>query len=926
MRYIIGIDLGTTNSTVAYVDCAQEIPAIHNFRIPQLTAPGCIELRASLPSFCYIASEGEYPKGALDLPWGRPSHICVGLLAQREGARVPSRLVQSAKSWLCHAAANRRDRILPFEGEDERLKISPIKAAELYLQHIKEAWNFVMAKGHPDDAFEHQEIVLTVPASFDEVARALTAEAAKKAGLTHLTLVEEPQAAFYAWLAQNESSWQQLLPEGSSVLICDVGGGTTDFSLIEVESSETGPRLRRMSVGDHLLLGGDNIDAAIAHVIENELDIEELSLSEWSQLRQQARLAKEALLSEESKITEFTVVLQGKGASVIKGSRRLVLHKDKLSQVLLEGFFGQYEWPEALQLKKKSGMRTLGLPYEDEPSITKHVAHFLFQSHLSTEARGLALSSPDFVLFNGGTMKPTIFQEAILSSLKRWFPHKSPQLLTTEYFDAAVSRGAAYYGKVRRGLGVRISGGTARGFYLGLDIKDKDGNATFKALTLLPRGAEEGTTHKPHQTFWLKPNASVEFQVYTSHVRLYDAADDLIDINPEELHPLPPIRTQLLFGKRSAELQASIPVSLTIHLSPIGLLELSLTSDKTPHRWSLEFQMRTAAGQENSLSAIGDEQIGVIADRESLQRAQACVEGLFANGSPYKPSQVMDLLEKAFAAPRRDWSPNMLRSLWEPLHRLEKCRLRSHEWGARWWNLVGFCLRPGFGFPLDDFRCKDLWKIILADLRSQDGGDVEIQRCICFRRVAAGLNKGQQLQLAHELLPTVISKRGELLVPKRSSDMNGYTEKVRTLAALELIDISIKEKLAEALIKRIAAKEAIKAEYWALGRIGARHLFHGSISNVIPTTACSRWIGRLLDAQQVPSEELLFVIKQLARKTDCREINIAQNCITRILERLQGSEDFQELQKTLQEVSHMNTQEQERIFGEKLPAGLSLNV
>jgi len=929
MRYIIGIDLGTTNCTVSFVDSAHAVPSIQSFAIPQLVATGYTEHKTSLPSFCYIPASDEFPKGSIDLPWKSDTDILIGKLAQTEGARVPTKLVQSAKSWLCHPAANRRDKILPFDSSGSQKKISPIEATSRYLQHIKDAWNHQIAKGVHELEFQEQEIIVTVPASFDEVARALTAEAAKKVGLTHLTLLEEPQAAFYAWLSQNEAKWQQLLPVGSSILVCDVGGGTTDFSLIEVSDATGSAELRRMSVGDHLLLGGDNIDSAIAYAMEKKLvSSVELSLSEWSQLKQQARLAKEHLLQESAEGTKYTALLQGKGASVVKGSRTVNIEKNELEKQLLDGFFGIHEWDAALKLKKRSGIRTLGLPYEEEPSITKHLANFLNQSHIGREVAGTLIQSPDFVLFNGGTMKPKVFQNAIIESLKLWFKDKSPQILTTAHFDSAVSRGAAYYGKVRRGLGVRISGGAARGFYLGLDIKDSDGTISHKALTLLPRGSEEGTTFEPHQTFSLKPNVNVQFQMYTSHVRLFDASGDLIEINAEELHPLPTIHTQLLYGKKSGpqHVQEPISVHLCVHLNAIGILELSLVSENTPHRWLLEFQLRTAAGQENTIATIGDDQTGFIADQELLQRGASCVEEMFANNSPFKPTQVMDVLEKCYVMSRQEWTPNMLRSMWDPLCRMEKSRLRSNEWGARWWNLVGFALRPGFGCALDDFRCKELWKIILTDMRLKGNSDIELQKCICLRRVAGGLSKGQQLQIAHELMPALLTKKGELLDVAERKEAYSFAEKLRTVASLELIDVGLKEKLGKALVTRITKQAATPADYWALGRLGARHLFYGSISNVIPQAVCCGWIESLLAANVKDKDELLFTMTQLARKSDCREINIPESCMQRILNHFSDHKSYPLLQKALSEISEISAKECEQIFGEKLPAGLTLQL
>ncbi len=418
MRYIIGIDLGTTNSCVAYIDTKDAKAAVQSFKIPQLFAEGHIETLATLPSFCYLAAPHEWPKGSLSLPWDSlnksqgqsPAEFFVGTFARSQGAKVPTRLVQSAKSWLCHPAANRRDKILPIEAADEEARISPLEATARYLRHIRDAWNDGMAKGDAEGDFDSQEIVLTVPASFDEVARTLTVEAARKAGFVQMTLLEEPQSAFYSWIAQHEERWQQLVKAGAVILVCDVGGGTTDFSLIDVVPKGDTLSFQRMAVGDHLLLGGDNMDAAIAHHIEEKLIQKgyELNAIRRLQLVHEARQAKEVLLQiakgKEVPPDFYRVVLQGTGSHVVQGTLGVDIFRSELQELLLKGFFGQYAWSDALKVRKTTGLRTMGLPYEAEPSIIKHIAHFLAES--GTPGDGPKV--PDFILFNGGAMKPPL--------------------------------------------------------------------------------------------------------------------------------------------------------------------------------------------------------------------------------------------------------------------------------------------------------------------------------------------------------------------------------------------------------------------------------------------------------------------------------------------------------------------------------------
>ena len=917
MRYIIGIDLGTTNSCISYVDSEDSKLSIQPLRLPQLVAPGYIEALPTLPSFYYLTASQEWPSGSLTLPWKKNGENIVGFLAQAQGAKVPTRLVQSAKSWLCHAAANRKDKILPSEQEADQ-KISPVEATAHYLRHIREAWNHLLARSHPEADFEQQEIVLTVPASFDEVARRLTAEAAKMAGFIHLTLLEEPQAAFYSWISLHENVWQKQLKAGDSILVCDVGGGTTDFSLIEVQEDDGKLSFNRMAVGEHLLLGGDNMDAAVAHYIEDKLSGEygkkNFHTLQWLQLKHQARAAKEALLDDSQNTPEaFTVLLQGGGSSVIKGSLSTQALRNELSQLLLDGFFGQYEWEEALQLRKSTGFRTMGLPYEEEPSITKHLAAFLKRSRCE--------KAPNYVLFNGGAMKPSIFQKAITEALMRWYPESHPKVLESISLDLAVAHGAAYYGKVRRGLGVRIGGGIPKAYYLGVDIKKAD-KISHQALTLLPRGSEEGASYESSQTFLLRPNTPVSFNLYTSQVRLNDQKSDLIDIDLKELQPLPAIHTILRLGKKQWQDSPteSIPVKLHISLTAIGTLELWLQSQKTEHRWSLEFQVRSAMGQENNVSTLEEARQDENFDAAYLQPAQDYLRTMYA--APSKSDKMMETLESFLDKPRRDWPLSVLRGLFDTLLTLSASRKVNVDLEARWWNMIGFFLRPGFGYPLDDFRIKELWKIILADFKTPKPLECQIQQGIAYRRIAGGLNKGQQTQLGNEILATIFPNKGTKISLKAKSELYPYSEKMRALAAFEWLDASQKNKIGKALLSRILEGEAHSADYWSLGRIGARHLIYGSSANVVPSEECTKWVQALLKLP--PSDQLAHLFAQLARKTDHRESNLSQAIIDDITSAFSNSEHHERLKQLLNQPAALTLTEQSQIFGDKLPTGLIL--
>lgn len=920
MRYIIGIDLGTTNSALAFIDTEQPFLPVQLFAIPQLTAAGKVDTLLTLPSFCYLTAKEEWSSGDLKLPWKEEVGTFVGQFAKIQGARVPTRLIQSAKSWLCNVAANRRDKILPVESADVTQRLSPVEASAKYLEHLRNAWNGTMAKGNPLLELEEQEVILTVPASFDEVARTLTVEAARKAGFLHVTLVEEPLAAFYSWISQHEQEWQQLFKSNDIILVCDVGGGTTDFSLIEVQQQEEKLAFQRMAVGDHLLLGGDNIDAALAHHIEKKMvegGAPALVPNQWLQLQAEARAAKEALLASNAKSDEtYTVVLQGVGSSVVRGSLTMTVKREEVEHFLLNGFFGQYPLHEALQLRRSRGFRSMGLPYEDEPSITKHLAHFLQQANHLERQKGI-----DYILFNGGTFKPQIFQQAVQDSLQTWFPQTSLQNLTSSSLDLAVARGAAYYGKTRRGFGVSVGGGIPRTYYLKIDVKEESGQLTSKALTLLPRGSQEGRVFQPDQIFALRSNTPVAFHVLTSHVRLHDQEGDLIDIDPIEMQMLPPIQTILRFGRKTeSESGLTLPVRLGIRLTAIGTIELWLESQKSQHKWQLEFQMRSATGQDTVSNQEKATTTNQTFEVGYLDEAKLLIESLFQPGSIIKPNQIMEKLELQVGMNRREWGPTLLRELWIPLLKMAPYRKLSQEHEARWWNLVGFFLRPGFGFPLDDFRIKELWKILLAELKSPKTSECLVQMCICSRRIAGGFNKGQQTQLASDLIGAVFDKKSGKIEVKRKSDLYLYSEKIRALAALERLDIPFKMRLGEALVDYILHHSPAHYDYWALGRIGARHLLYGSVGQVIPKEMVSKWIEKLL-AHRASSENqdsILFLMRQLARKTDQRELNLSDSIIQKILHLYPDAH----LKDWLLEEKELTQSEQEQAFGDQLPAGL----
>jgi len=581
--YIIGIDLGTTNSAIGFVDTRLTNPTVQAFAVEQTVAPGLREPRPTLPSVLYLAGEGEFAADAFALSWPSPPRRAVGEFARVHGPKVPIRLVSSAKSWLCHAGVDRTAPLLPWQAPDEVGKVSPVEASAAYLGQLRGAWD----TAHPDAPMAQQDIFLTVPASFDAVARDLTVRAAAQAGLPQVTLLEEPQAAFYSWLAAQGEGWRKQLEVGDVVLVCDVGGGTTDFSLIAVTDDGGHLALERIAVGDHILLGGDNMDLALAYAARARLQATGVQLDNWqlASLTLACRAAKEDLVEHPDKASA-TVTIPGRGSKLIGGSLQGEVLRDDLG-ILLDGFF-PLVGPEARPAKeRRGGLRELGLPFAADAAVTKHLAAFL----------GAQGRRPTCVLFNGGVMKGRVLRQRVLETLDSWSdsPDDDLKALGGTDLDLAVAHGAAYYGLVRRGRGVRIRGGTARSYYIGIEsaqLAVPGMTPPMKALCVAPFGMEEGTeTALPGRELGLIVGEPVEFRFLSSTTRRDDKPGVLLD-DAAELTELAPVSTSLAAEEGAAG--SEVPVTLRARVTEVGTLELWCDERGGGRHWKLEYNVRDA--------------------------------------------------------------------------------------------------------------------------------------------------------------------------------------------------------------------------------------------------------------------------------------------------------------------------------------------
>lgn len=918
-RFVVGIDLGTSNCAVAFVEPSQgEGAVVRDLSVPQLVRPGEIAARALYPSVVYLPFDGEFPTGSLRLPWGEGPRV-TGELARWQGARVPGRVISSAKSWLIHPGVDRQAPILPWGAAPEVTRLSPVAAQAELLGHLKHAWN----AAHPEAPLQDQDVVLTIPASFDEAARALTLQAARDAGfeLKRLTLLEEPSAAFYDFTSRHRQALGAALQGIRLVLVVDVGGGTTDFSLVQVAMLPEGPALKRIAVGDHLLLGGDNMDAALARLLEQKLftDGRRLSGAQWTQALLAARAAKEALLGE-SPAEVQRVTLAGGGSKLIGGTLSAELSRAEVEAAVCGGFFPAVEADSVPAAAKRGAVVELGLPFAHDAAITRHLVAFL-KAHgpvgraaLGLPADSTALPRPDSILLNGGVFNAPRLCTALVGAVSALWP-ESPAipLLKHDSLDLAVARGAAYSGLARRKLGQKIGGGAPRAFYVLASAGDER-----KGVCLVPRGLEEGSTVTlTERQFTLTLGKPVQFQLASTTADRLDKAGEVVDVSGDDFKVLPPIHT-ILEGAKGATAQ----VHLVAELTEVGTLALSCVAGD--QRWRLEFELRGAAkpGAMTVTQAMP----------ARFSEATTEVERVFGTKPlPVEPKDVKNLfrtLERTLG-PREGWSVPVLRELWTPLFAGLSKRRRSPDHEKVMYQLLGYSLRPGVGYPLDGWRCEQTFTLF-KDLVTNHGEQaIWAEFWILWRRIAGGLGSA-----AHEQIWTVLephlARRVPVGAPPPKEKLKGVQpqaleEMVRCAASLELVDPARKEALGEWIESRLAAADTAGGPWaWALGRLGARVPVHGATHRVVSLERASRWIGVMLGLDPKRHDGALFALTQLARKTGDRSRDIDESLRGQVLAALQRGGVPPSWTEMVAEVMQLSAADEARALGDTLPAGLML--
>lgn len=939
-RFVVGIDLGTTNCAVAYVDTLDRSGKITNFKIQQWVDLGLDQPRELLPSFHY------QPTAEESKSLGNQTQI-VGVFARERGGQLPGRLIASAKSWLCHAGVDRTSAILPWHGDADVQKLSPVAASSCYLAQIRQAWD----KQNPDHTLDQQEIIVTLPASFDQVARSLTIEAAKLAGLNRIMPIEEPQAAFYAWLARHESDWESRVKAGQTILVCDIGGGTTDFTLIRVRRAadkidvdervnqpglainalhQQRLSLHRVAVGQHLILGGDNIDLALARTAEQKLTSgKALPPRAWDSLLAACRTAKETLLGANAP-DSFTVHLPGTGSRLIGGGSQIELTAADIEATVIDGFFRKCELSQR-PVQETSGFQEFGLPYANDPAVTHHLAAFLMDHRTAgrTESELQELdpwcqARPDWILFNGGVMASQRIANRIVECVTQWFAGQGsiaadwkPVVLDGERLDLAVAYGAAYFGRVRRGQGVEIEAKLACSYYLQIKSDPPE------AVCLVPGDAGLGDRFTMTEPMQLCIGQPVQFPILFSSTRLSDPVGYRVAITNEDFSQLPPIRTVLeVAGRKRREL---VPVQLEVELSQIGTLQMWCHANEVG-RWKLEFDIRGSTQTDHLTSEATANHAGILSDASDEAVRNILCKTFSESDQPIKTSQLLTELSRTLGLSRAQWPPQLLRSMWQSLIDLRQGGRKSPEHEARWLNLVGYSLRPGYGMAADDWRVAETWRQVHGKLQFPTASSRN-EALILWRRIAGGFTAGQQLTVYQQIVGPLRQVLDPTKKGKASSiNPQELTELLRLAGSLELLPKTDKSQLGNWCVELLRSPKyqvIHGALCWCLARVGARQPAYGPLNCVVGVPEAESWLERLLGLKLADSS-LNLALMQCARRVGDRYRDINDQLRSDVLGRLQRTSAPEHYKTLVSQGGKLASEEAGEVMGDSLPLGLVL--
>ncbi|MEA3412221.1 MAG: Hsp70 family protein [Pseudomonadota bacterium] len=901
---------------MAYADTRAPVETgIELFEIEQLVAPGEVAPRPMLPSLRYHPAPGELADRDLTLPWtlADPAGVhplVVGELARELGSRVPGRLVASAKSWLSHTEVDRTAAILPWGAVGDATRVSPVDASACYLAYVRDAWNHRF----PRNRLEKQEVVLTVPASFDEAARALTVEAARTAGLARCRLLEEPQAACYDWIHRHRDALAEELAGVRLLLVIDVGGGTTDLTLIRVSVPGNEPELTRIGVGDHLMLGGDNMDLALAHLLEQRLGGARLSAAALSQLLQQCRSAKERLLTPDAPAHTKVTVL-GSGARLVGGARSAELTRDEVGAMIVDGFFPEVAIDERPH-GRRSAIVEFGLPYAPDAAVTRHLASFLgHHARVSGEALDEGKSGvagtpvPDAVLLNGGVFHSETLTDRLLGVLESW---RGGALVRLHNADPAlaVARGAVAYAMARQGKNLRIGGGSARTYFL---IVSEEGEHR-QGVCLLPRGSEEGREVRlTERTFSLRLGEPVGFHLASSTGDNLRRPGDLIDLDGEGAILLPPVATVLGTGEETGE----VPVQLGFTPTEVGTLDMGCVAvDDSQRRWDLSFQLRRkgAAQLEETSHPRFEEAAGLIGRLYGTRTR---------NVDPKEIRGLRNNLERILGR-RKDWDTGLLRQLYGELWEGGRRRRRSAHHERFWFSLTGYCLRPGFGYPLDDWRVRQLWSLHAQGVQFANEAQNWAEWWTMWRRVAGGLEEVAQVGLLDDVAGELARAGGKSKKATRATRSLSQGDMLRLVGSLERLPVERKVAVGDGLVGRLKRKGEPTQTWWTIGRLGARIPLYGSLHGVVPQETAERWLEKALAGDWKKNRDAAFAATMLARMSGDRERDLDPKLQQRVVKVLRDARAPVSWVRMVSQVVELDAADEQQVFGESLPPGLRL--
>ncbi len=929
--HVVGIDLGTSNTVAASVSLKDADSRIELLQIAQRTAPDEISQQSLLPSVRYHAAVGEVGDAAWQKPWppmdaSAAQPAIIGRWACDLGAAVPSRLVASAKSWLSHQGVDRSAAILPWGAPDDVHKISPVAASASYLAHVKAAWD----AEHADAPLEQQIVVLTVPASFDEGARALTLQAAQLAGLPQVHLLEEPKAAFHDWLVLQGDQLKAQLKDSKLVLVVDVGGGTTDLTLIRVEQSGDAnalPTLTRIAVGEHLMLGGDNMDLALAHRLEPQFlanGEQRLPAARFAQLVQRCRIAKIQLLAQDAP-ESASVTLLGSGSRLMAQTRTAVLTRSDVQSWIVEGFLPQTAIDET-PVKRQGALRGFGLPYPADAAISRHLAQFL-SLHAKDEL-------PDTVLLNGGVFHAHALVARLTEQLSQW-RGQNVRVLHNPHPDWAVARGAAAYGltlsqaqaaathhKQPVAAMPQIGGGAARSYWLVL--RGKPG-APAQGLCLLQRGTQEGTRITlTGRRFALQLGQAVRFELVSNNRSDQSfQAGQLIKLSDGDgWHALPPLATVLPSQGNAAP--TSIEVQLQACMTEVGTLEVRcISTDSTDQQWLLPFDLRAQVDE--------DEHKDEPLSHSKLNAAIEQIERIFGNQaqdvSAKEVRQLRQSIEKILGA-RESWDVAVLRALFDALLARTKRRRRSAEHERVWLNLAGWCLRPGVGAELDEWRIGQIWQLYDQGIAHTKEAANWTEWWVFWRRVAAGLNEARQMQVLEDVAGQMqkavqqTTQRNERSGGK--STHGSYEDMLRLFAAMEAVPWQYRQEMGQWMLSRLKREGETVQTWWAIGRIAARQPLAANAHLTMPPAAATEFLNATLAQDWRKNETAMFAAVQITRMTGDRTRDISDAQRAEVLGKLKTSGAPARWIALVESVQEMDADDRKRSFGDSLPPGLRL--